>query len=44
MHRCLRWHVHILVYYEAHEIYVEAARREKRLDVLGIQYGGGGGD
>lgn len=24
------YNVHILVYYEAHELYVEAARREKR--------------
>lgn len=26
-----RYNVHMLVYYEAHETYVEAARREKRL-------------
>lgn len=25
-----RYNVHMLVYYEAHELYVEAARREKR--------------
>ena len=26
-----QYNVHILVYYEVHETYVEAARREKRL-------------
>jgi putative endonuclease len=25
-----KYHVHMLVYYEMHELYIEAARREKR--------------
>lgn len=33
-----RYNVHILVYYEVHETYVEAARREKRFKNWGRQW------